>query len=207
LEDKNHQIGLKNELLRKAIHLSSVVIPISYYFLEKNFLLIIVGAGTAFMILLDLARKVFPAVNEFYVKMMGFVLRKHETDVKKHFFTGGTFYAIGFFLTLLLFKREIAAPGLMIMIICDTLAALIGKFYGKHSLWNKTFEGSITFFISGAAIIFLTPKVTTEFTEYIFALIALLVVTIMEALPWELDDNVMIPVSFGLIYTILLYFI
>lgn len=207
MEDKNHQIGLKNELLRKAIHLSSVVIPISYYFLEKNFLLILVGTGTAFMILLDLARKIFPYVNEFYVKVMGFVLRKHETDVKKHFFTGGTYYAIGFFLTLLLFKREIAAPALMIMIISDTLAALVGKFYGKHSLWKKTYEGSMTFFVSGAAIIFLTPRITSVFTEYIFALIALLAVTVIEALPWELDDNVMIPVSFGLIYTILLYFI
>jgi len=207
LEDKNHQIGLKNELLRKAIHLSSVVIPISYYFLEKNFLLVIVGIGTVFMVLLDLARKVIPAIDNFYVKVMGFVLRKHETDVKKHFFTGGTFYAIGFFLTLLLFKREIAAPALMIMIISDTLAALVGKFYGKHSLWNKTYEGSITFFISGAVIVFLTPKITQDFIEYIFALIALLAVTFLEALPWELDDNVMIPVSFGLIYTILLYFI
>ncbi|MBI5402667.1 MAG: dolichol kinase [Ignavibacteriae bacterium] len=207
MEDKNQQIGLKNELLRKAIHLSSVVIPISYYFLEKNFLLAIVGAGTAFMILLDLARKLNPVINDFYVKVMGFVLRKHETDVKKHFFTGGTFYAIGFFLTLLLFKKEIAAPALMIMIISDTLAALVGKFYGKHSLWNKTFEGSIAFFISGAVIIFLTPKVTADFTEYIFAMFALLAVTAIEALPWELDDNVMIPVSFGIIYTILLYFI
>jgi len=207
LEDKNHQIGLKNELLRKAIHLSSVVIPISYYFLEKNFLLILVGIGTVFMVLLDLARKVFPSVNNFYVKVMGFVLRKHETDVKKHFFTGGTFYAIGFFLTLLFFKREIAAPALMIMIISDTMAALIGKFYGKHSLWNKTYEGSLTFFLSGAVIIFLTPKVTGFYIEYIFALIALLVVTFLEALPWELDDNVLIPVSFGIIYTILLYFI
>lgn len=207
MEDKNHQIGLKNELYRKAIHLSSVVIPILYYFVDKNILLFLVGLGTVFMILLDLARKVFPKVNDFYVKVMGFVLRKYETDVKKHFFTGGTFYAIGFFLTLLLFKREIAAPAIMIMIICDTLAALVGKKFGKHSLWNKTYEGSITFFLSGVVIILITPKVTANYLEYVIALIALAVVTVIEALPFELDDNVLIPVSFGLIYSLLLFII
>lgn len=207
MEDKNHQIGLKNELYRKAIHLSSVVIPILYYFVDKNILLFLVGLGTVFMILLDLARKVFPKVNDFYVKVMGFVLRKYETDVKKHFFTGGTFYAIGFFLTLLLFKREIAAPAIMIMIICDTLAALVGKKFGKHSLWNKTYEGSITFFLSGVVIILITPKVTANYLEYVIALIALAVVTVIEALPFELDDNVSIPVSFGLIYSLLLFII
>lgn len=207
MEDKNHQIGLKNELLRKAIHLSSVVIPISYYFLEKNILLIVVGAGTVFMILLDIFRKYFPSVNDFYVKVMGFVLRKKEINVKEHFLTGGTYYAIGVFLTILLFKREIASPAIMIMIICDTFAALVGKKFGKHNFWNKTLEGSLTFFIIGVAIVMLTPKVTSNYLEYAYAIIALLIATVIEALPFELDDNITIPVSFGIIYTIFLYFL
>jgi dolichol kinase len=207
LEDKNKQIGLKNELLRKAIHLSSVVIPISYYYLEKNIVLTIVSIGTVFMILLDIFRKIIPAVNNFYVKMMGKVLRNYEVDVKKHFLTGGTYYAIGIFLTVLLFKREVAATAILIMIICDTFAALIGKKFGKHSLWNKTIEGTVTFFICGIVIILLTPKVTTNYLEYVYALIALSVATFMEALPVEWDDNITIPISFGIIYTIFLYFI
>jgi dolichol kinase len=206
LEDKNHQIGLKNELLRKAIHLGSVVIPISYYFIEKNIVLIVVGIGTVLMILLDLFRKISPGLNNFYTKILGIVLRRNEFDTNKHFFTGGTFYAIGMFLTLLFFKREIAAPALLIMILCDTVAALIGKKFGKHNLWNKSIEGSSAFFATGLIIVFVTPKITTGFNEYIFAVIALFVTTIIEALPVEIDDNISIPVSFGIIYTLLLYF-
>ncbi|MCX6164527.1 MAG: SEC59/DGK1/VTE5 family protein [Ignavibacteriae bacterium] len=205
MEDKNEQIGLKNELLRKAIHLSSFIIPISYYFLEKNILLIVVGIGTVFMILLDIFRKTIPVINNFYIKVMGFVLRKKEINVNERFLTGGTYYAIGVFLAILLFKREIAAPAIMIMIICDTFAALIGKKFGKHNLWNKTIEGSVTFFILGVAIVVLTPKITTNYLEYIYAVIALFIVTIIEALPFELDDNITIPVSFGIIYTLFLY--
>jgi dolichol kinase len=207
LETKNEQIGLKNELLRKVIHLSSVIIPISYYFLEKNFLLILVGVGTVFMILLDLFRKFIPAVNNFYVKVMGIVLRHYEVDIRKHFFTGGTFYAIGFFLTLLLFNKYIAIPAIMIMIVCDTFAALIGRRFGKHRIWNKTLEGSLAFFVAGLIIIFITPKVTGNYLEYFIAVVALSVVTLIEAMPVKIDDNVSIPVSFGIIYTLLLYFI
>ena len=207
MEDKNHQIGLKNELLRKAIHLSSVIIPISYYFLDKNILLIVVSIGTVFMILLDLFRKIFPSVNDFYIKVMGIVLRKYEVDVKKHFLTGGTYYAIGIFLTILIFKREVASTAILIMIICDTFAALIGKKFGKHNFWNKTVEGSVTFFILGVVVVFLTPKVTTNYLEYIYVIIALIITTIIEALPFEFDDNITIPISFGIIYTIFLYFI
>lgn len=207
MEDKNHQIGLKNEMLRKAIHLSSVIIPIFYYFLEKNILLIVVSIGTVFMILLDLFRKIIPAVNDFYVKVMGIVLRKYEVDVKKHFLTGGTYYAIGIFLTILLFKREVAASAILIMIICDTFAALVGKKFGKHNFWNKTIEGSLTFFILGVVIVLLTPKVTTNYLEYVYVIIALLITTIIEALPFEFDDNITIPISFGIIYTLFLYFL
>jgi dolichol kinase len=207
LEDKNEQIGLKNELLRKAIHLCSVIIPISYYFIEKNILLIIVGIGMVFMISVDLIRKVSTGFNAFYTKVIGFVLRKHEFDVRKHFFTGGTNYTIGIFLGLLLFKREVAAPAILIMILSDTFAAIVGKKIGKHSLWNKTIEGSITFFMVGIIIVFLTPKVTPNYFEYIYALIALLITTIVEALPFDFDDNITIPLTFGIIYTIFLYFI
>ena len=205
MEDKNHQIGLKNELLRKAIHLCSVVIPISYYFIEKNIILIIVGTGMVFMILLDLLRKVIPQLDSFYLKTLGHVLRDYEVDTKRHFFTGGTFYAIGIFVTVLFFKREIAAPAILIMILCDTFAALIGRKFGKHNLWNKSFEGSTAFFVIGLLIVFLTPKITTGINEYIIAIAALFITTIVEALPVEIDDNLSIPITFGIIYTLLFY--
>ncbi len=207
MEDKNHQIGLKNELQRKAIHLCSVVIPVSYYFLERNILLLVVGAGTAFMILLDVFRKLFPAVDNFYVKIMGFVLRKKELNVKEHFLTGGTYYAIGVFLPIVLFVREIAASAILIMIVCDTFAALVGKKFGKHNLWNKSVEGSIAFFVLGMLIVVLTPKVTANYLEYIYAAVALAVATVIEALPYDIDDNISVPLSFGIIYSIFLYFL
>lgn len=159
------------------------------------------------MILLDVFRKMFPAVDNFYVKIMGFVLRKKELNVKEHFLTGGTYYAIGVFLPLVLFVREIAASAILIMIVCDTFAALVGKKFGKHYLWNKSVEGSVTFFVLGLLIVVLTPKVTADFVEYVYAAAALAVATVVEALPYEIDDNISVPLSFGIIYSIFLYFL
>lgn len=205
MEDINKKIGLKSELLRKAIHLSSIIIPISYYFLEKNFLLLIVGIGTALMVLLDVFRKIYPVVNNFYIKVLGIVLRKNEINAEDHFLTGGTYYALGVFLALVLFQKEIAAPAIMIMIVCDTSAALFGKTMGKHKIGNKTIEGSVAFFLVGLLIIFLTPKITNEISEYIYAVIALLIAAVIEATPIKIDDNISIPLSFGIVYTIFLY--
>ncbi len=207
MEDRNEQIGYKNELLRKAIHLTSVIIPISYLFLDKNFLLVIVGIGTVFMILLDISRKLFVPIDKFYIRTMGYVLRKKELNVKEHFLTGGTYYAIGVFLPILLFNKEIAIQAILIMIICDTFAALVGKKFGKYIIWKKSIEGSVIFFLIGILIILFTPKVTSNNMEYIFAFVSLIFTTIIEALPMEIDDNISIPISFGIIYTLFLYFL
>lgn len=207
MEDKNNQIGLRNELYRKAIHLCSVVIPISYYYLDKNLILIVTGIATVLMIGMELLRKVSPGFDRFYLSVLGKALRKNELDVKKHIFTGGTYYIMGIFLAVLLFKREIASPAIMIMILSDTGAALVGKRFGKINFWNKTLEGSITFFVIGLGIVFLTPKITSSHYEYLIAVASLLLTTFWEALPTNIDDNLSIPVVFGIIYTILFYFI
>lgn len=160
-----------------------------------------------FMIFLDVFRKLFPGVNDFYVKVLGSVLRKKEFNVKEHFLTGGTYYAIGVFLPILLFEKEIASQAILIMIICDTFAALIGKKFGVHRFWNKSLEGSVSFFLFGIVIVLLTPKVTATRWEYFYATIALSITTVIEALPFEIDDNISIPVSFGIIYSIFIYFL
>ena len=82
---------------------------------------------------------------------------------------------------------------------------MIGRKFGKHNLWNKSYEGSIAFFIIGLAIVFLTPKITTGINEYIIAISALFFTTVVEALPVEIDDNLSIPITFGIIYTLLFY--
>jgi dolichol kinase len=77
------------------------------------------------------------------------------------------------------------------------MAALIGKRYGKPRFFGKSIEGSLAFFISGVIVVLLTPKFAHEPAEYIIGAIAVLVGTIVEAVPVGTDDNLAIPIATG----------
>jgi dolichol kinase len=207
LENLNEQIDFKNELLRKGIHLISVVIPLLNYFVDRDFMVYGTLAASIFMILLDIGRKTNEYVNKYYLKILNPILRHKEIDVKKHLLTGGTYYIIGIFLTILLFPKEIASTAIFVMIICDTAAAIMGKRFGNHKIFSKSLEGSLSFLLIGIIIIMVTPKVSTNTLEYISAFTALFLTTLLELFSSKVDDNIVIPISFSVIYFLLNKFI
>ena len=143
-------------------------------------------------------------VRKLYLKFLGPVLRSHEVDNKKLFFTGGTYLVIAFLICVIVFTKQIAITSMLVIVFCDSAAAIVGKVYGKHFIRNRTFEGSAAFFVSGVAIILLTPKVTPYVSEYYIALGALLLTTAFELLPNKIDDNLSIPLFYGIVYTVLI---
>ena len=203
MEEIKDKISYGNELLRKGIHLTSVVIPILIYILEKELIVYITLTAASLMILFDLLRKVSSGFNKFYLMILHTVLRSRELDVKKHLFTGGTYYVIGIFLTVWIFPKEIAAVAIFIMILCDTAAALVGKKFGMHKIFDKSLEGSLSFLIIGIIIIAVTPRISQFPLEYLIAFIALILTTILELLPLKIDDNLSIPIFFSLVYVLL----
>ena len=67
-------IDYKDELVRKSIHLTSLSIPIIYYFIPKSIALIILGTLTALAMILDLTRYFSPQVGKIFYKIFGFML-------------------------------------------------------------------------------------------------------------------------------------
>ena len=204
MEDHGNKISFKNELIRKSIHLSSSVVPIAFYFVSREFALIVLGISAFMLISIDLLRRGNEPFRLFYHRFMKPILRKHEVQYDRHVFTGGTYIVIAFFLCVLFFPKPVAITSMLVVIFCDSFAAIIGKNWGRHFISNKTFEGSAAFFISGMIIIFLTPKVTTSVNEYFIGFAAVFLSTIFELLPVKIDDNISTPIFFGLVYMALL---
>lgn len=204
MEDVKDKITLKNELLRKAIHLSSSVIPIVYYFLSREIELIILGAMVVLLVTIDILRITSPWMRDLYLKVLKPILRTHEVDNRRSLFSGGTYIVIGFFICVLIFPKPLAITSMLVIIICDSFAAIIGKVYGRHFIKNKTLEGSAAFFLSGAAVIMLTPKMTQDVSEYYIGFISVFFTSVFELLPFKIDDNIIIPVFFGMTYYIIL---
>jgi len=204
LEDNGNKISLKNELVRKSIHLSSSLVPVSYLFVSRDLAVIVLGISALVLFSIDLLRKWNQPFRHFYHKFIGHILREHEVQYDRHVFTGGTYIILAFFLCVLIFPKPLAITSMFVVIFCDSFAAIIGKSKGKHYILKKTLEGSSAFFITGVIIILLTPKVTSSGNEYYIGIAAVFLSTVFELLPLKIDDNISTPLFFGFVYLALM---
>lgn len=203
MEDTINKISIKNELLRKSIHLSSSIVPAIYYFVDREIAIYVLSAAVLILVILDLLRAKSDAVGRLYLRFMGPILRGHEIEKNNSFFTGGTYITIAFLLCVVLFPKPLAITAMFIVIFCDSMAALIGKSKGKYFIANKTVEGSLAFLITGIIIILLTPKISDSISEYYIGIVAVFFSAVFELIPLKIDDNISIPLFFGSVYLLL----
>ncbi|MCH7964823.1 MAG: dolichol kinase [Bacteroidetes bacterium] len=191
-------IDYKDELVRKLIHLFSLSIPIIYYFIPKSTAAIILGSLAAFAITLDLTRYLSPQIGKVFYKLFGFLLRRHEIDSDKKNLNGATYVLLSAIFGVLVFPKIIFITAFSILIIGDTMAALIGRRFGKHKFLYKSFEGTLAFLISSSIVILFTPKIGYFYEEYIIGFVAAFVGAIIENVSSEyVDDNLSIPFAVG----------
>lgn len=194
----NGTINYRDELVRKLIHLCSLSIPIIYYFITRSEAIIILSILTFFAVVLDLSRYFHPSIGKIFYKIFGFLLRKHEVDTKKKNLNGATYVFISALLCVILFPKVFFITGFTILIISDSIAALIGRKFGKHKFLSKSFEGTLAFFISASIVVLFTPKIEGLAMEYWIGIISAAVGAIVENVSFGFaDDNLSIPLSVG----------
>jgi len=194
----NGTIKYKDELFRKLIHLTSLSIPIVYYFISTETAALILGILAALALIIDLGRYIHTGTGKVFYKFFGFLLREHELDHKKKNLNGATYVLVSALISVLIFPKVIFISAFSILIVSDSLAALIGRKFGKHKFLSKSLEGTLTFFVSACIVILFTPKVGGFSEEYLIGFIAAFVGAIVENISFKLvDDNLSIPLSVG----------
>jgi dolichol kinase len=186
------KVTISGEILRKLIHLACSVIPVLYYFyFKREQIVVICVLITVIFLIAEIIRTRFEWGRELYKKWFFPLLREGEKDQN---LTGATHLFLSVTVSFLIFEKHIAIPAVLILIIADAMAAIVGKFYGKHQLLQKSWQGSATFFVISLVVLF------TNFSEQrmILVLIAL-IVTIVELLPLPFSDNYSVPLSAGLL--------
>jgi len=177
------------EITRKIVHLVSLSIPVGYALTSRETALKILLPLFLGFLLVDLLRHFHRGTASLFEKyFFGNVLRERE----KGSFMGSTYLLFASVLTLLLFPKNIAIASLLILILSDTSAALVGKGIGKLRVFGKTIEGSTAFLVSSLLIVWLSPDLD-RFSGTLGALGA----TLVELLPIKLDDNLTIPLVAG----------
>ena len=200
----NGTIHYRDELVRKLIHLFSLSIPVIYYFIPSTTSIKILASLTVFALIVDGGRFISKSFAKLFYKLFGFLLRKHELDNEKKNLTGATYVLLSALVCALIFPKVIFVTAFTILIISDTMAALIGRKFGKIKFLRKSLEGTLSFFISASIVILITPKVAGFPMEYIIGVIAAFVGAIVENISYGIaDDNLSVPVSVGLTMLVL----
>ena len=192
---------MTGELLRKMIHICSLIIPIGYAYLSYSTTEWILISFTLFALFVDYGRYYIKWLDKLVTKVFGNILREHERDNSRKLLSGGSYVLISACLCVLIFPKVVAITAFSILIISDTSSALYGRRFGKHHFLDKSLEGTLAFIVSAFMVVIFTPKVTGIWEEYMIGFIAAFCGGIVEAMSvrLRLDDNFSVPLSIGLI--------
>ncbi len=145
-----------------------------------------------------------------------------EAEEKAGYLQGPFHYCLSILILITLFviiaKDQLYFPiaGILLMIISDTLASVIGKKFGKRKInlpWVntiRTLEGSLAFFISGFILCFIAFTflgVTNPITQdhisleaaLLYSLITSILATIIELISPSTWDDLTVPIATTLI--------
>jgi dolichol kinase len=182
-------LSWKGELYRKGIHLSSLLIPAGFLIFNTRAVLTGLMGGLVFFALFDILRFFGnDSVKRFMGMNFGFLLRPRE----KKSFSGATTIILAGLLVYSFYDVKVAAASMVIIVIGDIFAALIGRRFGRIRVFSKTIEGTLAFIISTAVMVQFIPGLSSR-----IAFIGCLVGAIIELLPLPIDDNITVPMVAG----------
>ena len=191
----------KNEIYRKFIHLSSLWIPAASYHFEKPIMLYVFGGLCVLALVYEIVRQQDNALSKILNFLFSRVLRDEEKQ--ENFKLSGAIYVfISAFLCVLFFSKLIAVTSMLVMIVGDAAAALIGRKFGriKFKSFGKSLEGSAAFFTASFLTVLLIPQIIQVQSGYIFASsVAIFIATFVEFISKKIhiDDNLSIPLTVG----------
>ena len=190
-------IEYRHELVRKAIHLCSLSIPVVYSFIPKSFALQLLAPVAFAFLVVDLARLYFPSFATHFYKFFGWLLRTKEQTPSVKRLNGATNVLLSACVCVLVFPKVITITAFAVLIVSDSTSALFGRRFGRRRFFGKSLEGSLAFLVSAMAVVIVTPKIAHDWREYAIGFVAAAVGAIVEAASTNIDDNISIPLSIG----------
>jgi dolichol kinase len=81
-------------------------------------------------------------------------------------------------------------PAILVRALADPVARVMGRRFGRRRLGKGTVEGSAAFFVMASVVLVLSTRQPA-------AAAVAGIVSLVEVLPWKLDDNLTIPLTAG----------
>jgi glycerol-3-phosphate acyltransferase PlsY len=181
--------------LRRLWHVFGGSIAVIYLFVlkEKWMMLLFLSPILIGFLMLDILRLRSQELNKKFFNCFQAILLEKDRNHP----SGSTYFLVSSFLTIFLFSREVSAVAILFLSLGDPLAAVIGKRFGRIEVLGKTVEGSLSCFL----VCFLVSRL---FFDFWISFFGSLTTTIIELVPFKLDDNLLIPLVSGAILTLLI---
>jgi len=178
------------ELGRKTIHLSILVVLIGYALLSDNFSKQIALLSLTGLLIVFFIAEYFRLELNWPLPVISFFIRPKENNRVY----GAIFFLSAAIITLAVFDFRIAMAALLMATFGDMIAALIGTKYGTTLFFrNKTVAGSVAELIVNLLVGFIV-------LDNIYVILAMaFAATMSEILVDELDDNLVVPIVAGFI--------
>ena len=196
------------ELKRKAIHLSALAIPIGLLIVERPTALLVLVPLALFALACNVASQRIELVHRFMMRIFRPIMRPSELPPfgGPVVLNGATWMCISAALCALLYNAPVAAAVLIMLMVGDGAAAIIGRRFGTHRFpgSDKSWEGSIAFFLTAVLVALpLTLPILMNSLGHaplsnLQIGVGALLSAVLEALPIPLNDNVRVPVLAGL---------
>jgi dolichol kinase len=176
----------EDEIKRKLFHLLMLIYVAAYWVLEKTLVLKLLGVVIIFVLICDIVRLRVPSFNTWLLRFLGGVHRDHETNN----LSGLPWTLLGSFFTILIFPdKKIVVVSFLYLAFGDAMAAIVGRVFGRRkTVRSKTVAGSVACFV--ACLLAGLP-----FLPWPLALAGAVAATLIEVVPWPLNDNFWMPLA------------
>ena len=208
-------IGLLNVITRKTIQITdenftehkwrvilrpiSILFVVFYVIFSQAIALLIIGSVSIAFISLDMVRFLHKETNEFLRERVKTLFRKSEYKT----FSSMTIFITAFFITILVFPKEIAIAASTFLIFGDTFGKIFGLAFGKHKILNKTVEGTLAYF--GCILICGYVLYTLLDISLVVLILGGLAAPLIELFSMGMNDNITVPLFSGsLMYVVFL---
>ena len=185
------------EARRKAIHLSFLVLPL-VLLLEplpwprtRGQFRVLFLSLTASAIALDVLRIHERRVRTMFRRFFGELIRQHEALS----LLGSTYLLLAALIAIEVFPQPVAAVALGFTVLGDATSALVGRAWGRHRLFGKSWEGTAGCLV--ACLAWAACVTHAAGLPWPVTIAGACMATLVEVLPIPLDDNLGITLAAG----------
>lgn len=184
-------------IIRKSLHVGAAMVPLFNYVLPRYTYMYMIVLLTVIAIIVELLRFKNIKFKTFFYHIFDPLLWEKEKSGP----TGATFFLISATISIFLFSLPVAVAVLLFLAIGDTVAYVVRDLIGRTPIFGKMSpEGVFGSFLVCIPIALWVPNLPLK-----VGLIGALLSSLVEIIPWNVDDNLSVPLITGMVMQLLIW--